>query len=334
MAPSRKFPPGDVVGVVFAIALFAVFFFVPLTKAEPENVAPAIDTLSSTHDQLYGTQSCELYCSAHDDDEDPLTFVWSSTDGKVVPSGATARWTAPLQHGSYAIIVEVYDGNGGHDTSCVIVTVARNQAPAINAMTCSPSLMLPGELSTVRCDASDPDGHALAYEWSSSSGEVSGNGHTVTWTAPSAPCTYLVAVRVFDGLGGDSTRSVLLRVAPTDPPVIDELIVRPFLPEYTKEYPWGYRLLRGSLCECEIECVASAMGKELTYDWDCNEGSIEGSGPTVLFIPPKGQAEVHVTVTVSDAFGHSATGDLFFKVFNREPFSDVPDEGGGCGCRG
>ena len=332
MAPSRKFPLGDVVGVVFAIALFTAFLFVPVTKAEPENVAPAIDTLSSSHDQLYGAQSCDLYCSAHDDDEDALTFVWSSTDGKVTPSGTTAMWTAPRQHGSYAIMVEVHDGNGGYDTSGVIVTVARNQAPAINTLTCSPQLMLPGESSTVSCDASDPDGHALAYEWSSSSGTISGNGHTVTWTAPSAPGTYLVAVRVSDGLGGDSTRSALLSVAPATPPVIDELIVRPFLPEYTKEFPWGYRVLRGCLCECEIECVASAMGKELTYDWSCNEGSIEGSGPTVLFIPPKGRAEVHVTVTVSDSFGHSATGGLFFKVFNREPFADDTDEGG-CGCR-
>ena len=333
MAPSRKLPLGDVVGVVFAIALFTAFLFVPVTKAEPENVAPAIDALSSSHDQLYGAQSCDLYCSAHDDDEDALTFVWSSTDGKVTPSGTTATWTAPRQHGSYAIMVEVHDGNEGYDTSCVIVTVARNQAPAINTLTCSPQLMLPGESSTVSCDASDPDDHALAYEWSSSSGTISGNGHTVTWTAPSAPGTYLVAVRVSDGLGGDSTRSALLSVAPATPPVIDELIVRPFLPEYTKEFPWGYRVLRGCLCECEIECVASAMGKELTYDWSCNEGSIEGSGPTVLFIPPKGQAEVHVTVTVSDSFGHSATGELFFKVFNREPFSDDSDEGG-CGCRG
>jgi len=327
MAPSsRKFPLGDVVGAVF-------FFLAPVTKAEPENVAPAIGSLFSSHDQLYGTQSCELQCSARDDDEDALAFEWSSTDGKVTPSGATASWTAPRQPGSYAIMVEVRDGNGGYDTSFVIVTVARNQSPAINTMTCSPPLLLPGELSTVSCDASDPDGHALAYEWSSSSGEVSGSGQTITWTAPSAPGTYLVAVRVYDGLGGESTHTVLLRVAPTAPPVIEELIVRPFLPEYTKEYPWGYRLLRGCLCECEIECVASAMGKELTYDWSCSEGSIEGSGPAVLFIPPKSPAEVHVTVTVSDVFGHSATGELFFKVFNREPYSDDSDEGG-CGCRG
>ncbi len=332
MVPSSKIPLGDILGVAFAIALCTAFFFlVPLTEAAPENAAPAIDTLFSSHDQLYGTQSCELYCSARDDDEDSLTFVWSSTDGEVTPSGATARWTAPPQPGSYAIMAEVHDGNGGYDTSIVIVTVARNQAPAINTVTCSPPLMLPGESSALSCDASDPDGHALAYEWSSSSGEVSGSGHTVTWTAPSAPGTYLVEVRVFDDLGGDSSDSVLLHVAPADPPVIDELIVRPFLPEYTKEYDWGYRLLRGCLCECEIECVASAMGKELTYDWDCTEGSIEGSGPTVLFLPPNRQAEVHVTVTVSDAFGHSTTSDLFFKVFNREPFPDSDDDG--CGCR-
>jgi len=335
MASSRKFPLGDVAGVVFAIALFAVFFFVPLTKAEPENVAPAIDTLSSSQDQLYGSQSCELHCSAHDDDEDPLTFVWSSTDGEVTPSGATATWTAPRQQGSYAVMVEVEDGNGGYDMSCVIVTVARNQAPAIKTVTCSPSLMLPGELSTVSCDASDPDGHALAYEWSSSSGEVSGNGPTITWTASSAPGTYLVAVRVSDGLGGDSTHCVLLCVAPADPPVIDQLIVRPFLPEYTKEYPWGYRVLRGRLCECEIECVASAEGKEISYTWFCEQGTIEGSGPVVLFTPPNNptKCDVHVTATASDAFGHSTCGEVLFKVFNREEYQKEPDEiPGGCQC--
>jgi len=336
MAPSYKFPLGDVLGVAFAIVLFAVFFFVPLTKAEPENVAPAIDSLSSSQNQLYGSQSCALHCSAHDDDGDPLTFVWSSTDGNVTPSGATATWTAPRQHGSYAIMVEVKDGNGGCDTSCVIVTVTRNQAPAINAVTCSPSLMLPGEASTVSCDASDPDGHALAYEWSSPSGGVSGNGRTITWTAPSAPGTYLVTVQVFDGLGGNSTHSVLLQVAPADPPVISELLVRPFLPEYTKEYSWGYRLLRGHLCECEIECVASAEGKEIAYTWSCEQGAIKGSGPIVLFIPPDNpdDRDVHVTVTASDAFGHSTRAEVLFKVFNREQYQKEPDEiPGGCQCR-
>ena len=99
------------------------------------------------------------------------------------------------------------------------------------------------------------------------------------------PGVYEVSV-AYDGLGGDATGSALVTVASPEPPVIETLIVRRSFPAYTKTYSWGYRLLRGSRCECEIECVASAGDKELFYEWSATGGAIEGEGAAVLFVAP------------------------------------------------
>jgi hypothetical protein len=154
----------------------------------------------------------------------------------------------------------------------------------------------------------------------------------VEWTAPLAPGIYMVTARVHDGHGGDVVSSDLVEVLSPTPPSIETMIVRPFVPEYSKEYDWGYRLLRGKMCECEIECVASAEGKELTYEWSCTDGSLEGSGPSVLFIPPQKRTDVYVTALVSDEFGHTASAEVMFKVLTREGYSEIDEVPGGCQC--
>ena len=320
-------------GIIFAVVLFGAFFFVPVTEREPENIGPAIDSVVASHDELYELQSCVLYCAAHDDDGDSLSFTWSATDGAITADGEAATWTAPQRQGSYGIMVEIADGRGATDSSVVLVTVGRNQSPVVNAVTCTTPLMLQGQNAIVTCDAFDPDGHAVEFEWSCTAGSISGSGSTVEWTAPPASGKYPVSVRVSDEMAATYTSSTLIQVVRADPPVIDNMIGRPFLPEYSKEFAWGFRLLKGRDCECEIECKASSGENELDYAWSCDEGTIEGSGPIVLFTPPNNRADVLVTVVVSDMFGHSATDEIFFKVFTREAYSTHVDEiPGGCQC--
>jgi hypothetical protein len=65
-----------------------------------------------------------IRCSASDPYNDPLTFTWSSTSGKVDGSGPTVRWlsaSAPL--GSATITAKVDDGRGGYASSSVTVRV-------------------------------------------------------------------------------------------------------------------------------------------------------------------------------------------------------------------
>ncbi|MCK5213422.1 MAG: hypothetical protein KAQ74_05800, partial [Dehalococcoidia bacterium] len=295
MGPSHKSSLGSILGIIFAVVLFGAFFFVPVTDPEPENTNPVIDSVVSSHDKLYGLQTCVLYCTAHDDDGDSLAYTWSSTGGTLVADGEMAKWTAPRRQGSYGIMVEVSDDAGDRDSSVSLVTVARNQSPVINAVSCERPFLLQGQKTKVTCDAFDSDGHAITFEWSCTTGSISGSDAAIEWTAPSASGTYLISTTVSDEMGATCTSSTLIMVAPTEPPTIDTMIIRPFLPEYSKELDWGYRLLKGSECECEIECVTSSANDELNYTWSCEDGSIEGSGRKVLFTPPDRQAEIHVT---------------------------------------
>jgi outer membrane protein OmpA-like peptidoglycan-associated protein len=78
-----------------------------------------------------------------------------------------------------------------------------NRMPTV-ACEIEKSLILPGE--TVRCHAaaSDPDGDALAYQWSASAGRVSGTGADATFDSAGVPAgsTVTITVSVSDGRGG------------------------------------------------------------------------------------------------------------------------------------
>ena len=332
MAPSQRFSIGDTAGVAFAVAICAMFFVVVPAGAEPINTPPTIDDLMTTGDTLFGDEVCTLHCIASDIDDDELTYAWSATEGTIVADGATARWTAPRRAGTSSIMVQVDDGKGGVHSDIVLLTVLKNQSPSIDSVQSEPDRLLPGQVCTLTCYAFDADGHTLTYEWSSTRGVISGEGNCVEWTAPSASGTCQVSARVYDGYGGEVVSSELIEVVSPRPPSIEQLIVRPFAPDFTKAYDWGYRLLRGRMCECELECTASAEGKELTYEWSCSDGVIEGSGPVVLFIPPQERTEVTVVATVSDEFGHTSSTEVFFKVLTREGYSEIDEIPGGCQC--
>ena len=72
-------------------------------------------------------------------------------------------------------------------------------------MTCASDRpeLLPGETVVVRATASDPDGDPLTYEWSTTSGHVTGTGPTATldFAGVDPPANANVTVRVSDGHG-------------------------------------------------------------------------------------------------------------------------------------
>ena len=72
--------------------------------------------------------------------------------------------------------------------------------------------MRQGKVSTIECVASDPDGDELSYLWSATQGSISGQGSTVTWTAPNTCGDYTVAVTVEDGRGGKVSEELEIRV--------------------------------------------------------------------------------------------------------------------------
>src|SRR5215472_10520457 len=94
-------------------------------KAQPVNHPP---TISCTADKnmvyLDSGDMVAIKCNASDPDNDPLTYTWSSTCGKVDGDGPQVRWlSAGVPVGTCVITAKVDDGRGGAASSSVNVRV-------------------------------------------------------------------------------------------------------------------------------------------------------------------------------------------------------------------
>ena len=191
-------------------------------KARPENHPPTI-SCSTDKDMVYldSGDAIAVTCNASDPDNDPLTYTWSSTGGRVDGTGPQVRWlSAGTAVGPYSITAKVDDGRGGYASSTVNVRVEPkpNHPPTI---TCSMdhSSVFAGEKVHITTDARDPDGDPLTYTWRTSGGQIVGNGPAVDLdTTGLAPGNYTVTVRVDDGRGGAADCSSTVEVKPVPPP--------------------------------------------------------------------------------------------------------------------
>lgn len=90
-----------------------------------------------------------------------------------------------------------------------VVQPPANRAPNVSVAS-DRSEILPGENVTLRATASDPDGDPLTYEWSATSGQVTGNGSTATFgfSGAAPPSRSTITVRVADGRGLSASSNV------------------------------------------------------------------------------------------------------------------------------
>jgi len=167
-----------------------------------------------------------------------------------------------------------------------------NQPPFISSLTASNERVSPSGSCQVKCVASDQDGDGLSYAWSAS-GNVSGEGSTVTWTAPAAPGDYTIMVKVTDGRGGEAATELIIKVVPNQPPVIS-LTAEP-------------QTVKKAMTSA-IQCTASDPDEDkLSYAWSASRGKISGKGSAATWTAPDAFGTYTITVTVSDGRGGEAT---------------------------
>jgi len=191
-------------------------------KAPPVNHPP---TVSCTEDKSMVYQDSGdvvmVTCTASDPDNDPLTWTWSSTCGKVDGSGPNVRWlSAGVPVGSCTITAKVDDGRGGSANSSVSVSVqAKPHRPPTITCSADRSSVFAGEKVHITTNAVSPDGDPLTYTWRANAGQVVGNGAAVDFdTTGLAPGNYTVTVRVDNGFGGAADCSSTIEVKAVPPP--------------------------------------------------------------------------------------------------------------------
>lgn len=284
----------------------------------PANHQPAITSLKAEPEAVYPSGSCEIECVASDEDGDELSYEWLAGKGHIDGDGAIVVWSAPESEGIYNIMVKVTDGNDGEASNSITISVRDNRAPAITSVMADADWVKPSNNCQLNCEAEDPDGDELSYEWSADRGDISGTGSVVTWAAPDAVGLYNITVVVIDGHGEKDTAALTISAALSSPPTIESLIVTPKGHEYLKKYDGGYKV--GREMSCDIECVAfDPNGDELSYEWlasgdEIDDGEISGEGSIIIWTAPDAAGEVTVTVTVSDADASMVSKSIVFKV--------------------
>jgi hypothetical protein len=192
------------------------------------------------------------------------------------------------------------DGSGptGQETES---PSALNTAPVILSVTPATDRIEPLDVLQVICKAEDDDGDALTYTWMAEQGDVSGEGATVEWGAPSTEGLFRLSVEVDDGSGGTAEYSTSLRVK------------RNYAPEFVSAPVFTEGVLPGG--STLISCSAQdADGDAVTYEWEASIGEVFGEGNSIVWVAPDQPGSYLVTVFARDAYGGESKRDVIMNV--------------------
>ena len=128
-----------------------------------------------------------------------LTYNWSSTGAKVSGTGTTGNVdTTGLQPGSYTVTGTATDPkekkNNVASCSAGFTVKARPNYPPTASCSASPSSIAINQSATVNITASSPESRPLTYTWTSTGGQLSGNGTSATLTATNADAGNTITV--------------------------------------------------------------------------------------------------------------------------------------------
>jgi len=190
--------------------------------------------------------------------------------------------------------------------SILFYMMLANHRPAITSLAAEAERVLPRGNCQIVCNATDPDGDELSYNWSADGGEIHGEGATVTWTAPRSAGSYNITVTVIDGRAGEVIDYVTIIVRANRAPTINNMIA---------DADWTTP--SGSL---QVTCDASDRdGDELSYEWTASGGDISGTGAVVNWTAPQEVGIYDITVVVRDGYGEGATMSVTSSVATGTP---------------
>lgn len=303
-----------------------------------DNVAPTIDSVVVSANQVSPGGTLTLTVTAHDDNAgDTLTYAWTGTAGTFsAPSATSTSWVAPATEGAQQLKIEVKDSKGTSATVTIdvlvqhagatgnaTVSVGFNTWPKVTAMMATPSVLTPNVASQIAAVAFDPDGDALSFAWGSDCPGFFSDGSlpTPTFTVLAPPpmgnrCTLFVSVS--DGHGGQHTGTLALLVGPAQ-----HANVAPQVDSTSKssDQAGAGEVVTVGLTAHDPESTP------LTFTWSVNQGVIlatrgtSSSSEIDWKAPACLQGPAVLTANIVDAGGATT----------HQPFTITPRSGASCG---
>jgi len=190
--------------------------------ASVDNYPPVITSLEAEADWTAPSSSLNVTCTASDRDGDELSYNWSASGGNITGTGHEVTWTAPEEIGVCDITVVVNDGHNGEDTRSVILIAANGTMSIIEDLIVTAEHKYLKKITTgykvgkgkeydIECISSNTSGE-LVHEWACDGGDISGEGSTITWTAPNTAGVVTVTAIVFDVAGNMDSESIVFTV--------------------------------------------------------------------------------------------------------------------------
>ncbi len=183
------------------------------------NRAPRLNSLEARPSTIEPGGTLSVEARATDPDGDALTYDWTAPGGwSISGQGDSVQVTAPDTYAASGTIELVVEDARGQQSArgTVRVATATNRTPRVTSLTANPSVIRGGRTTSVRVDASDPDGDTLSYNWSVPNpwSIRASNGRSIDVQAPLQPnSSARLEVEVVDGHGGTVEASVVVQTS-------------------------------------------------------------------------------------------------------------------------
>jgi hypothetical protein len=147
-------------------------------------------------------------------------YRWATTGGQISGTGENATiTTAGLASGDYTVNGHLSQGiRPGMTADCTAGFRVHGFEPPTISCSAAPGSLMPGQTATITTIARSPQNRTLTYSYSASTGQIIGNGSTVTLaTAGDTPGAVKVTCNVVDDAGHTATATTTVVI--TAPPV-------------------------------------------------------------------------------------------------------------------